>query len=239
MHLCLSVFQSTLPRGSDDRLGKLTLAYAISIHAPSRERQLSGTLRRNAENFNPRSLAGATLCRAVIEDSVIVFQSTLPRGSDDAEARRTRRARNFNPRSLAGATQQAYHRQAARANFNPRSLAGATIYLLAVKTNFKNFNPRSLAGATRKPYHWRHRGKHFNPRSLAGATEDMILKEYILKISIHAPSRERPAACPPWRARGHFNPRSLAGATNIVKVKVKPKIISIHAPSRERRLVGS
>ena len=35
-----------------------------------------------------------------------------------------------------------------------------------------------------------------------------------LSISIHAPSRERQAACTQTgRTRGHFNPRSLAGTT--------------------------
>ena len=54
---------------------------------------------------------------------------------------------------------------------------------------------------------------HFNPRSLAGATAFEETYERAKKISIHAPSRERPAA--------------LTRQANI-------EIISIHAPSRER-----
>ena len=58
----LIIFQSTLPRGSD--MSRLYIGWAlpISIHAPSRERP---TANRNrsllGRNFNPRSLAGATM----------------------------------------------------------------------------------------------------------------------------------------------------------------------------------
>ena len=56
----------------------------ISIHAPSRERQRRGSGLNAIQNFNPRSLAGATFgsgrkfCR-------FLFQSTLPRGSDGCD----------------------------------------------------------------------------------------------------------------------------------------------------------
>ena len=59
----------------------------ISIHAPSRERRLaplySGLLNLN---FNPRSLAGATVCCPLRAHSNL-FQSTLPRGSDEIRLR--------------------------------------------------------------------------------------------------------------------------------------------------------
>ncbi len=54
------LFQSTLPRGSDFRLEKLAI--------PER-------------NFNPRSLAGATITAYQLRQCK-PFQSTLPRGSD-------------------------------------------------------------------------------------------------------------------------------------------------------------
>ena len=97
------VFQSTLPRGSDNLENLKGGLKHISIHAPSRERlwdalyNLKGllfqsTLPRGSDNnyypvirihinFNPRSLAGATndkTCRKCC----FKFQSTLPRGSD-------------------------------------------------------------------------------------------------------------------------------------------------------------
>ena len=78
---------------------------------------------------------------------------------------------------------------------------------------------------------------HFNPRSLAGATCRYLQSADDIKISIHAPSRERPVHYVQQLAeqefqstlpRGSdndeiliaarpvdFNPRSLAGATSI------------------------
>ena len=100
----ISRFQSTLPRGSDaalhahfilsidisihapsrERLGlkinKLMQAL-ISIHAPSRERLLNLDVLLSLSNFNPRSLAGATHACLWI-NLLLLFQSTLPRGSD-------------------------------------------------------------------------------------------------------------------------------------------------------------
>ena len=57
----LSRFQSTLPRGSDLMHLRLNLT---------------------SSNFNPRSLAGATVCRSALIGLFGTFQSTLPRGSD-------------------------------------------------------------------------------------------------------------------------------------------------------------
>ena len=59
--LHILVFQSTLPRGSDDS--------QISLNAAS-------------ANFNPRSLAGATFYCLAGGRHGLLFQSTLPRGSD-------------------------------------------------------------------------------------------------------------------------------------------------------------
>ena len=98
-------FQSTLPCGSD--LGVFTSIVSSSSY------------------FNPRSLAGATICRKVniTGQSISIhaplrerrcrrasgettpkFQSTLPCGSDIAAIESSLKAVNFNPRSLAGAT---------------------------------------------------------------------------------------------------------------------------------------
>ena len=77
----------------------------ISIHAPSRERR-----------YSPSALPISLL-----------FQSTLPRGSDFAiiyEA--VEKTSYFNPRSLAGATGIKFEAVERIYYFNPRSLAGAT-----------------------------------------------------------------------------------------------------------------
>ena len=97
-------FQSTLPRGSDGGVDVMTILSRISIHAPSRERRGCPACREggrqisihapsrerlifleslwNMLNFNPRSLAGATVELHDYESSY-EFQSTLPRGSDN------------------------------------------------------------------------------------------------------------------------------------------------------------
>ena len=165
-------FQSTLPRGSDMKgMGFLPIIFKISIHAPSRERQVA---------------------RLSVNAPVGVFQSTLPRGSDRRIAVCFLFSSYFNPRSLAGATSVQPYRHGLADYFNPRSLAGATILNCIGDDRKKYFNPRSLAGATR-PFcqrfaadiisiHAPSRERHlqfifpdlyngyFNPRSLAGAT---------------------------------------------------------------------
>ena len=82
----VKLFQSTLPRGSDRRNCFITLTYNdISIHAPSRERRREGAERNPpAHHFNPRSLTGATNSRNDPAETEILFQSTLPHGSDTA-----------------------------------------------------------------------------------------------------------------------------------------------------------
>ena len=122
------------------------------------------------------------------------FQSTLPRGSDSLRL------------TVTGAP---------LCDFNPRSLAGATVMVITSLIPTLNFNPRSLAGATicqmTNVVGW----KYFNPRSLAGATKQTKFCSRKCKISIHAPSRERPRVYRNHRRCFDFNPRSLAGATTI------------------------
>ncbi len=76
------IFQSTLPRGSDFTPLNLLYGTLISIHAPSRERQIA---------------AGA-----VTADKIISIHAP----SRERPCRNSRQScnHNFNPRSLAGAT---------------------------------------------------------------------------------------------------------------------------------------
>ena len=86
-YLCYFVFQSTLPRGSDPIIrNSERFAGIISIHAPSRERLHINKIILHSKHFNPRSLAGATLPSPVKPRYKALFQSTLPRGSDEAQA---------------------------------------------------------------------------------------------------------------------------------------------------------
>ena len=143
-------------------------------------------------DFNPRSLAGATL--------VTTVTSLL--------------TSNFNPRSLAGATGNQKNGGRNCLHFNPRSLAGAT--LRNYDSKLEHFISIHAPSRERLNLHCYHScakifqstlpcgsdstlinqlfgAKYFNPRSLAGATVSCSKRSL--------------------SSKQHFNPRSLAGAT--------------------------
>ena len=129
---------------------------------------------------------------AAISRYTSAFQSTLPRGSDDCTPSRAQAfCHTFQSTLPHGSDAERPAQYAVKCYFIPRSLAGATLILFGYDFKSDHFNPRSLAGATRK---------RKNTKTM-------------LKISIHAPSREQPAAF-----REHLCRQD----------------ISIHAPSRER-----
>ena len=162
----ISIHAPSRERQMDDKpIGEVI---KISIHAPSRERLSCRLLRSTARHFNPRSLAGATLTRSLTEVGFRRFQSTLPRGSD------------YNVCSPVIGDQ----------HFNPRSLAGATY----PDTPQQQHSPISIHAPSRERRDSLYQGFrewHFNPRSLAGATSDSHRAAEHCGISIHAPSRER------------------------------------------------
>ena len=120
------------------------------------------------KNFNPRSLAGATLDADCDSLGTELFQSTLPRGSDSTFWTTVFVVIYFNPRSLAGATGIIKsHPSQDKISIHAPSRERLDGCLNAVdKVNF-------------------------NPRSLAGATIDFCIVASLVIISIHAPSRER------------------------------------------------
>ena len=161
-----SLFQSTLPYGSDSSNLPLELGTAISIHAPLRERYIHHILLSELLDFNPRSLTGATGYN-LFRSPTLEFQSTLPYGSDLYVVRTHGKQRYFNPRSLTGArnsvlytardTRISIHAPLRErkvkapmpqpsGHFNPRSLTGA-IVSTSLSAFVKDFNPRSLTGA--------------------------------------------------------------------------------------------
>ena len=144
-------------------------------------------------NFNPRSLTGATIVIVSQSNKTVIFQSTLPYGSDGQ-----------------GDRVIILHKY-----FNPRSLTGATSRVRKSTTNDRYFNPRSLTGATGRMHLRLNLTSNFNPRSLTGATVVLLVSSLTrLKISIHAPLRERHHAVPRLKnLKSNFNPRSLTGAT--------------------------
>ena len=183
----------------------------ISIHAPSRERLIVKKIIFLASHFNPRSLAGATADRFIMQRDQ-TFQSTLPHGSD-ADGALYHGRDGISIHAPLRERRTFSHYDYSPFYFNPCSLAGATGRAACNWMGDNNFNPRSLAGAT-------------------SPDGQYVVNDY---ISIHAPSRERQlqtlhivanlafqSTLPHGSdqqlrllgAQGrHFNPRSLTRAT--------------------------
>ena len=164
----------------------------------------------------------------------LIFQSTLPRGSDPSQRQQRCRADHFNPRSLAGATSIVLHitfdfaisihapsRERHTANthalrhllFQSTLPRGSDSAILNLDVLLSYFNPRSLAGAT-KNLRSKKNSKIFQSTLPRGSdVVDLLSHAQRRKISIHAPSRER--------------------RTNDDDEQAQIRI-SIHAPSRER-----
>ena len=132
------------------------------------------------------------------------FQSTLPYGSDLGQTIITKVRALISIHAPLRERRQCFTHFLGIFNFNPRSNDAPMR---------PHFNPRSLAGATDCSCLLIFRRIHFNPRSLAGATAVQLDLVRVRHISIHAPLRERPHLSPP----------------------TDNSPISIHAPLRERR----
>ena len=101
----------------------------------------------------------------------ILFQSTLPRGSDDCTPSRAQAfCHTFQSTLPHGSDAERPAQYAVKCYFIPRSLAGATLILFGYDFKSDHFNPRSLAGTTCCFSGASMPARHFNPRSLAGAT---------------------------------------------------------------------
>ena len=118
------------------------------------------------------------------------FQSTLPYGSDLGQTIITKVRALISIHAPLRERRQCFTHFLGIFNFNPRSNDAPMR---------PHFNPRSLAGATDCSCLLIFRRIHFNPRSLAGATDCSCLLIF---------------------RRIHFNPRSLTGATKDHKLTV-------------------
>ena len=167
---------------------------------------------------------------------MVIFQSTLPHGSDSAvlpaavqrwvisihapsrerqfpSSHSSQLLSHFNPRSLTGATYTVHTLTSAWRNFNPRSLTGATLQEAWKDTDIAKFQSTLPHGSDALSAVSTWTLTNFNPRSLTGATDP------------------NPRCT---QAIRHFNPRSLTGATRQLNIHISFLTISIHAPSRER-----
>ena len=187
----------------------------ISIHAPSRERRQKEYKKCINTDISIHAPSRERLLKSKELISMLRFQSTLPRGSDHKRNLHAYQNWYFNPRSLAGATSDLQNYYDMIAEFQstlPRGSDEIPFYIYYDTETFQSTLPR---GSDLAFILLDRRHLDFNPRSLAGATpllDKLILR---LKISIHAPSRERPRAERSYQRWIYFNPRSLAGATNI------------------------
>ena len=166
---------------------------------------------------------------------MMLFQSTLPRGSDPVRLEKSK----------------------ARLYFNPRSLAGATL------SDYDIFSTPLIsihAPSRERPKYIMDRS-HYNYISIHAPSRERLptIKRLCIgrTISIHAPSRERLESLSKLINSDYFNPRSLAGATmsrrnigyasqkfqstlprgsdnELFVLQARSECISIHAPSRER-----
>ena len=168
----------------------------ISIHAPSRERPLNCLLDKVSMLFQSTLPRGSD--RGAMDSvlNMMRFQSTLPRGSDVLRMIFSNYARHFNPRSLAGATTSIKHLMSTQ-RFQSTLPRGSDIFSVEgayIMVEFQSTLPRG-----------------------SDVAEEKRLHETI--ISIHAPSRERPLRLALWSLPYYFNPRSLAGATPFAELK--------------------
>ena len=186
-----------------------------------------------------------------------VFQSTLPRGSDQVTLRRSIVGTDFNPRSLAGATIPDYYLKLferisihapSRERLRFSAIMMAALLFQSTLPRGSDADSSSYAGNTALFQSTLPRGSdgnlslhsmarsNFNPRSLAGATFDRsFVYKTTFDISIHAPSRER-------RQQGLFAAKAMQFQSTLPRGSDYWPVfahlgeqISIHAPSRERR----
>ena len=166
----VTVFQSTLPRGSDVNPGALSMQ---KLH------------------FNPRSLAGATLISSPLFIPARTFQSTLPRGSD---LRRPALPQQYHISIHAPSRERQARLYAypVLLEFQSTLPRGSDLRRPALPQQYHI----SIHAPSRERQQLRLRrlvSLYFNPRSLAGATfSSTDVSKMSDNISIHAPSRERP-----------------------------------------------
>ena len=163
-------------------------------------------------DFNPRSLAGATVWDGVVLHEY-EFQSTLPRGSDVPAHHHRSCVADFNPRSLAGATSSqsfcfccryisihAPSRERLVTDGSTNTYTAISIHApsrerptptRSVPSWYTHFNPRSLAGAT-YPCLKSSVSSGFQSTLPRGSDKTIYIEgKHVIDISIHAPSRER------------------------------------------------
>ena len=121
-------FQSTLPRGSepDARRDASLRSVFVSIHAPARERTPVASCGQDVWTFQSTLPRGSELVALDLPREVAEFQSTLPRGSEPDTAMPAAHCGSFQSTLPRGSERlRPRSRQRTNRGFNPRSRAGA------------------------------------------------------------------------------------------------------------------
>ena len=162
------VFQSTHPRGVRRNLPyQCQDKRGISIHAPTWGATfLTRAVLTSLTNFNPRTHVGCDLRQRNWERDYFTFQSTHPRG-----VRPISLPKCFPPKIF-----QSTHPRGVR-HFLTLSL----FYFLL----FQSTHPR---GVRPKLLHKLYSLLNFNPRTHVGCDLHIITSDFVLEISIHAPT---------------------------------------------------
>ena len=184
---------------------------SISIHAPLRERQFFAVAAFKSTSISIHAPLRERPRFIIKLTEIHQFQSTLPCGSDFLPMLTENLSFHFNPRSLAGATKHSIREICSYLYFNPRSLAGATV------DNAVFFYAQKF-------------------QSTLPCGSDIIMSDLlaIIKISIHAPLRERLLIDLVLSAVAVFQSTLPCGSDEPLKVRFFACGISIHAPLRER-----
>ena len=236
--LIISLFQSTLPHGSDTAPAVRHVAIVYFNPRSLTGATLSGKRSTSSQsNFNPRSLTGATFLRHIIY-SKIIFQSTLPHGSDirtcywqhrlwisihaPSRERRVLDNAGFNhqPISIHAPSRERHSACSAACSYSifqstlPHGSDLASGFSPFSDSIFQSTLPHGSDQRLRSRFACTMKFQSTLPH---GSDHNEFLSVHILQ---------------------HFNPRSLTGATIARIVVAAITHISIHAPSRERRNIG-
>ena len=144
---------------------------------------------------------------------MLLFQSTLPYGSDGLATFSAIRCFNFNPRSLTGATATSLSAFLISLISIHAPLRERPYHQNQIATGHYYFNPRSLTGATYDLSPNRCRNKNFNPRSLTGATQQAARFCLAFQFQSTLPYGSDLSGLAVCSLQRYFNPRSLTGAT--------------------------
>ena len=146
------LFQSTLPYGSDQSSRASIITYN-NFNPRSLTGATSRPITKNATNsdFNPRSLTGATIELTYVDadKEYISIHAPLRERPPIIHVLRIRYAISIHA-PLRERPVPPNTLTAATAYFNPRSLTGATKWLSSHGSSSDDFNPRSLTGATNR-----------------------------------------------------------------------------------------